>query len=271
MQTSDGLSLHTVSWLPEGTPRAAVLLVHGIGEHSGRYSHVAARLNAEGLAVYGLDHRGHGQSQGERCYFERFEAVLADLKQFADHIRTEQPGRKLFIYGHSLGALISLRFLQTYPGVADGAVLSGCPLAVETTQPKALIAAAQVLNALAPRLAISKPLPSSTLSRDEAVGRAYDADALVYHGSISVRMGYHIVMQSRAGVAALGALRLPLFVYHGAADEICPPPGSQMLYDGAAAADKTLKWWPEMRHECHNEIGKEAVLDAVAAWITARV
>ena len=149
-QTPDGLKIHTESWLPEGEVRAVVVISHGIGEHIGRYGHVAARLVEAGYAVYGLDHRGHGQSEGVRAYYETFDLPVENLKQYIDSVKAEQPNKALFLYGHSLGSLIALAYTLKYQSELAGLIISGTPLEVEATQPALLITAANVLNGLIP-------------------------------------------------------------------------------------------------------------------------
>jgi alpha-beta hydrolase superfamily lysophospholipase len=272
LKAADGILLHTESWLPETTPRAVVLFAHGIGEHIGRYPHVAAAFVEAGFAFYGLDHRTHGKSAGHpRCYFLRFQTVIDDLKLFLDRVQADHPGLKVFLYGHSLGSLIAEVFTLQHQAALAGLIVTGTPLAVEDAQPRLLIAVAGVLNTLAPTLAVAKPVPGTALSTDPAVGIAYDADSLVFHGDIAVRMGYHVLQQGRLVKSRAGELTLPLLIMHGEADTICPPPGSQILHDRAGSADKTLRWWPGMRHEIHNEVDQAQVIATAVEWVAARV
>lgn len=269
-QSKDGTKIYTETWLPDGAAKAVVIIVHGLGEHIGRYHHVAPRFVAAGYAVYGLDHHGHGNSGGDpRTYFDTFDQPLNDLKQYLDSIKAAHPGKKIFMYGHSLGSLITLAFALRNQKDLSGLVLSGAPLAVESTQPALLVTAAGVLNKIAPKMAITAPLPSSTLSRDEAVMRAYDTDPLVEHGNVRVRMGYQIFSVSRDVKAQLSQLKLPLFIFHGADDKLCPPAGSQMAYDGAGSSDKTLKFYDGLRHETHNEPEQGMVIDNIINWLNA--
>ncbi len=268
-QSADGLKIHTVAWLPEGNSRAVVLLVHGLSEHSGRYPHVAAKLVEQGYAVYALDHRGHGRSEGLRSSFDNIDQPLNDLKRYFETVKAAHPGQKLFIYGHSLGSLITLAFLLLYQQEFSGAVISGNPLAVEFSQPKLLVLAAGILNGLIPKQAITPPLPSSYLSHDPAVVRDYDTDPLNYRGKVRVGMGYLILQTGREVRARMNELQLPLLIFHGAADKICPPDGSQLLYDGVRSTDKTLKFYPGLYHETHNELEKETVLTNVVNWLNA--
>lgn len=268
-QTSDGLKIHTIAWLPDQPPRAVVLLVHGLSEHSGRYPHVAAKLVEQGYAVYALDHRGHGRSEGLRSYFDNLDQPVNDLKQYFDTVKAAHPGQKLFIYGHSLGSLITLAFLLRYQQEFRGAVISGNPLAVEFSQPKLLVLAAGVLNSLIPKQAITAPLPSVYLSHDPAVIKDYDTDPLNYRGKVRVGMGYFILQAARDVRARMNELQLPLLIFHGEADKICPPKGSQLLYDGVGSTDKTLKFYPGLYHETHNELEKETVLANIVNWLNA--
>src|SRR5690349_10513651 len=140
-KTADGLNIHTESWLPDGESRAVVLISHGVGEHIGRYAHVAVRLVADGYAVYGLDHRGHGKSGGLRSYYDDLNDPVNDLKIYFDQIKTAQSGKKIFLYGHSLGSLIALLYTLRYQSELAGLISSSTPLEVESSQPKLLIAA----------------------------------------------------------------------------------------------------------------------------------
>ncbi len=269
-KSADDTNIYTESWLPDGDPRAVVMLVHGVGEHIGRYHHVAPKLVAAGYAVYALDHHGHGKSGGDpRTYFDTFDQPINDLKQYVDRVKAKHPQKKVFMYGHSLGSLITLVFALRYQQLLAGLVISGTPLAVESAQPALLITVAGLLNRIVPKFGATPPVPSTTLSRDEAVVRAYDNDPLVEHGNMRVRTGYLIVMNSREVVARASELKLPMFIFHGAADTLCPPAGSQILYDRVGATDKTLKFYEGLRHETHNEPEQGMVIDNILQWLDA--
>ncbi len=272
LKASDGILLHTESWLPDSPPQAVILFSHGIGEHIGRYPHVASAFVEAGFAFYGLDHRTHGKSAGHpRCYFNTFQQVIDDLKQYLDQVRAAHPGLKIFLYGHSLGSLIAEVFTLQHQAALAGLIVTGTPLAVEDAQPKLLVTAAGILNTLAPTLAVAKPVPGTALSTDPAVGIAYNADPLVFHGDVSVRMGYHILQQGRLVKSRAGEITLPLLIMHGQADVICPPAGSQILHDRVGSKDKTLTWWPGMCHEVHNEVDQAKVIATAVEWVTNRL
>lgn len=268
-KAADSTNIHTESWLPEGEARAVVLISHGVGEHIGRYAHVAARLVAEGYAVYGLDHRGHGKTEGEpRAYFDNFDQPVDALKQYLDQVKAAQPAKKIFLYGHSLGSLIALVFTLRYQSELAGLISSGTPLEVESSQPGLLIALAGVLNNAIPKVAIT-PLPTSYLSHDPAEVKKYETDPLNYHGNVRVRIGHLIVQNSRIVKARAAEITLPLLIMHGLGDKICPPAGSETLYRAAGSKDKTLKLHPDLFHEIHNETAAEQkiVLDDIVTWL----
>lgn len=270
MKTSDGLNLYTEAWLPDTDPQAIVLIVHGLAEHIGRYAHVADAFVKQGYAAYGIDHRGHGKSPGLRAYFENFDQPVEDLKRYFDDIQAEHAGKKIFLYGHSLGSLLALEFTLRYQNPVAGLVVSGSTLGVETTQPAPLLVVSAALNRLVPTLG-TVYLDSRALSHDPAVVTAYDADPLVYRGNVRARMGYSIVDVSRKVRNRLSELKLPVLILHGSADRICPVIGSQMVFDGVGSTDKTLKIYPELFHEIHNEPQKETVLADIVNWLDQHI
>jgi alpha-beta hydrolase superfamily lysophospholipase len=203
-----------------------------------------------------------------RAYFDDLNDAVNDLKQYLDQIKAAQPGKKFFLYGHSLGSLIALLFTLRYQNELSGLICSGVPLEVEDSQPRFLISAAGVLNNIIPKMAIT-PLPTTYISTDPAEVKAYETDPLIYHGNVRVRVGYQIVTKSRLIKARLSEIKLALLAFHGGADKICPPAGSETLYRGVGSADKTLKLYPGMFHETHNEVDKSSVLNDLATWLMA--
>lgn len=270
LQTPDGANLYIESWLPDSEPKAVVLIVHGLAEHIGRYAHVAAYLVERGYGVYGLDQRGHGKSPGLRAYFESFNQPIADLKQFFDQVAAAHPGKPVFLYGHSLGALLGLAYGLTCQHELAGAIIAGVTLGVEGAQPASKVAIGAVLNRIIPTLP-TVPLDSKGLSHNPAVVAAYDHDPLVYRGSVRARMGNYIVSVGRAVRRRLHEITLPILILHGGSDPICPPAGSEILYRSAASSDKTLKIYPNLLHEIHHEAEQETVFADMTAWLDKRV
>lgn len=264
-QSADGLHIHTESWLPIGDTKAIVVIVHGISEHIGRYRHVANGLKQQGYAVYGLDHRTHGKSEGEpRVYITDFDQVVTDLKKFVDTIH--QPNKKIFIYGHSMGSFISLNYLLKYQHELAGFISSGCPIQIDTQFSPLIAQIGNFLNAFAPTLPLI-PLELDAISRDPAVVAAYKADPLVHANRVRVRMavGYNNALKPLR--QRLPELRLPMLILHGGGDKTAPVSGSQLLYEKASSIDKILKIYPGLYHEIHNEPEQNIVLGDIGSWL----
>ena len=267
LTTSDNLKLHTVAWLPETDPKAVVIIVHGYAEHIGRYPHVADALVKAGYAVYGLDHRGHGKSEGLRAYFANFEDAVNDLRRYAEQVQAQHPGKKLFLYGHSMGSLIALSYTLRHQNELAGLAISGCAMNGDEIVPGVLIGVGQFVKSFAPTLPMIPGLPSSELSTDLSVGEAYDQDPLVYRGLWRVGMGFWLIVVGRALREKLAQLTLPLLIMHGEADKITPISGSRVVYERAQSPDKNQLTYPRMRHEIMNEREKEKPLGALVDWL----
>ncbi|MCU0511346.1 MAG: lysophospholipase [Anaerolineae bacterium] len=269
--TTDQLRLHTVAWQPAGPPRGLVFLVHGYGEHIGRYEPVAQALLHSGFAVYGLDHRGHGRSEGRRAYFARLDDAVNDLQGYFAQVSAQQPGLKRFMIGHSMGTLLALAFTLDCGGNRDlnGLILSGCAVNGDETVPAALRHVGRLLQSVVPTLPLLPGVPPAELSTDPAVVQAYAADPLVYHGWWRVGMGFGLLQAGQALRARAGAITLPLLILHGADDKITPVSGSHLLYERAASADKTRRMYAGMRHEIFNERDRAQPLADIQAWLTS--
>ena len=268
----DGTALATRRWLPGPRPadaRGAVLLVHGIGEHSGRYAYVAARLMLDGWAVYAYDHRHHGRTGGTLGYVESVEGLAEDLGHVVAHVRGEMKGKPVFVLGHSMGGLVAgLHVVERGHEGWAGLILSSAALAIPPTLSPFLQRMAGVVARFAPRLA-TRRLGPDALARNPAVGRAYEEDPLTYSGGIRAQSGFAILQATAKLRAHPEAFTLPLYLFHGTDDAITDPEGSKWLFEHAPTADKALKLYPEGRHETMNDHGKEQVLDDLAMWLDA--
>ncbi len=271
LAAADGLTLATRRWTPRERPKAVVLIVHGIAEHSGRYAHLATHLLLHGYAALAYDHRAHGRSEGEpRTHVESFGELVDDLRVAAGWAREEAEGRPLFVFGHSLGGSVAARYVVEHgtDGLA-GLILSSPALKIPPDLSPLLQKVAGLLNRVAPRLRTAK-LDLGHLSRDPAVARAYRADPLTDSGGIRARMGYEILRATDGLLGRADAFTLPLLLLHGTADRITDPGGTQALYDAAPTADKTLELYEGFYHETFNEPERERVLDDIADWLDAR-
>lgn len=266
----EGLNIFCQNWHPEGDPRAVLLIVHGYAEHSGRYRHVAEHFAELGYAVYTLDHRGHGQSDGVRADVVRFEDYLADLKTFLGIVKEREPGRQVFLIGHSMGGAIVTLFTARHGGYFDGLITSGAGVKVEGGVSPLLIRLSKIVAALAPRLP-TVPLDAEAVSRDSEVVARYRSDPLNYLGKVRARMGVQMLRAAELIATELPDTILPILILHGTADRLADPAGSQMIYDRVSSTDKTLRFYDGLYHELFNEPEREQVLADVTTWLEAHV
>jgi alpha-beta hydrolase superfamily lysophospholipase len=260
------INIYYQYWLPENTPKAVLLIVHGLAEHSGRYTNLVNRLVPKGYAVYGLDHIGHGKSDGIRVYAERFEEFTETLKTYVDMIKGWQPEKPIFLVGHSMGGLISAAFLLDHQAELVGAVLSGPCVKVPDNVSPAVIVLGKILSALMPRLGLIG-LEKEGVSRDPDVVQAYMNDPLVYKGKTTARLaaGMLKVMQ-RVSTEAV-QITLPILIVQGGADRLVSPEGAWMLYNAVSSADKSIQIYPGLYHEVFNEPEHDRVLHDVEIWL----
>jgi acylglycerol lipase len=250
-----GVHLFRQTWLPEGEARGVVVIAHGAGEHSGRYEHVAARLNAEGYAVYALDHRGHGRSDGPRALIDRMDHAVADLDALVVLASAEHAGTKTFLLGHQ----------DRLAGLALSAPLA----ALDAASPAQRIAA-KVLSALAPRLPVIAVDPS-LVSRDPAVVQAYVDDPLVHHGKLPARTIAELADAVASFPDGVGSITIPTLIMYGTADQLCPPAGSVMVSERTGSPDVIVKSYDGLYHEILNEPEQQQVMDDLVGWLNARV
>jgi alpha-beta hydrolase superfamily lysophospholipase len=262
---SAGGQIYWQGWVPAGEVTGVVVIVHGLAEHGGRYAHVGRYLAGEGYAVYVADHRGHGKSNGVRGNVDRMSHVVTDLETMVRGVAARHPDLPMFLYGHSLGALITLAYLVGRPAQLRGAVLSASAVDIAVGS-KAERIAARVLSAVAPNLGVLR-LDASSMSRDPAVVRDYDTDPLNYRGKTRVRSGAELLATAERVKGALDRVRLPLLVMHGSADKVTAPSSSQLIADRVGSSDVTLKFYDGYYHEVHNEPEKETVLADVLRWL----
>jgi alpha-beta hydrolase superfamily lysophospholipase len=245
------------------------LLVHGYGEHQGRYARLIAALTGQGFAVYTLDHRGHGRSAGPRANVARFDDFVDDLHRLDDRARAAHPGAPVFVFGHSMGGLIALRYALRYQDGLQGLALSAPALRFGEDTPAILRRLSGVLARFAPTFPVSRIAleGESLLSRDPLVQATFDADPLNYHGPAQARMAHQMLRAAADARAREETLRLPLLVMQGDLDRYVVPAGATELFEYAASADKTLKWWPGCRHELLNEPEGPEVVAFVLDWL----
>jgi acylglycerol lipase len=256
------------AWLPATAPRALIVIAHGASEHSGRYAHVAARLVDEGYAVYALEHRGHGRSQGPRALIDRMGNAVADVDRLVALAAAEHPRAKVFLLGHSMGATIALCYALRHQQRLSGLILTG-PLAALESAPLPMRIMVKLLSAVAPTRPVVAIDPS-LVSRDQSVVKAYVDDPLVYHGMLPARTVAELATAIDSFPDRVQAITVSTLVMYGTADRLCPPRGSGMLGERLGAADKTLRAYGGLYHEILNEPEQDQVLDEICSWLAAR-
>jgi len=257
-------------WLPEGEPKAILLVVHGLAEHSGRYMNVVNHLTPLGYAVYGIDHIGHGKSGGERVYVDRFRDYTKTLKNYFDKIRKWQPQKPVFLIGHSMGGLISAAYLLEHQDELSGAVLSGPGIKVPDNISQAVIFAGKILSIIIPKAGLIQ-LDADGISRDPAVIDAYVNDPLVCTGKATARLGAELLKTMQHVTKQAAKIKLPLLILQGSDDKLVDPSGARLLFDSAGSKDKTIKIYTGFYHEVFNEPEHEQVLNDVKTWIKAHL
>jgi acylglycerol lipase len=266
--TKDGLHLHARCWQPDGEVTAVVCLVHGLGEHGDRYAHLADFLTDHGDALFSFDLRGHGRSGGARGHSPAYDSLMDDVADcLAEAVRTF-PDKPLFLYGHSLGGNLALNYgLRRQPALA-GLIATGPELRLAFQPSGATLALGKILYRVMPSLQLANGLNPQWLSHDQGVVSAYGADPLV-HDRISARLALDLLQAGDWALQHAGEWTLPLLLMHGEADPICSVSGSR---DFAAAAGPacTLKVWPGLYHEIHNEHEQQQVFDYLLPWLHAR-
>ncbi len=259
----DGTPLRLRHWPAAGDAWATVLVVHGIGEHSGRYQRTGRLMSEAGLDVHAFDLRGHGLSGGRRVYVRRWDDYLVDLE--ARLARVRQDGRPLVLMGHSMGALIALTYVCSDRPAPDVLVLSALPLGARTPAWQRVLA--PVLSLVAPTLLVANPIAGDQLSRDPAVGIAYFADPLVQPRS-TARLGAELLKAMKRARSQVGLLHVPTLVIHGGADTLVLTAVSEPLAGVAGVERRVL---PNLRHEVLNEPEGPEVVAEIVAWLRSHV
>lgn len=267
-----GADIVYVAWKPEA-PKAVAIVVHGYGEHMGRYRHIGAALAERGYAVYGVDHRGHGESGGARCNVERFSYFIDDLQQVVERAKADRPGLAAFMIAHSMGGLIAVNYAIKHQEQLRGMVLSAPGLGGRDNMPPLLLKMAGVVARIAPGLQVTSLSTGagSGLSRDPQIQELFDADPLCYHGKVKARMGNEMLKAVAAAWSGVPTLRLPLLILHGTDDPIVPLANSQRLYEAVSSQDKRLRLWDGGRHENFNELYKNEAIAEMLAWLDEHV
>jgi len=264
-KTEDGLQLFTRTWLPEVTPKKSILLVHGIGEHSGRYEHVAKMLTEQGCVVFSFDHRGHGHSEGKKGHIPSYAYVSRLLDQFCHGIKDRFPEMPVLIYGHSLGGAMVLYHLLNQTNTVTSAIVTSPGLAPANPPSKLLEVSAKALSKIYPSGTINNMLDLSGLSKDQHVIEAYRNDPL-NHDQVSFALGSEIIGKGSWILNHSSSLKIPVLLMQGSADRLVNPAATSQFAQSNQRMI-TYKLWENGYHELHNEPEKEDVFKEIKNWL----
>lgn len=263
-KNAEGLELYAAEWAVEN-PRAVIALVHGQGEHIGRYAHLAKWYNQHGIAVLGFDHQGYGQSAGKRGHAKNLEVLLDDIGLLLEKARALYPDKPLFLYGHSMGGGLALNFATRRKPVLSGLIITGPWIRLAFEAPAIKVLAGKIMRRIWPTLSLPTGLDPKNLSRDESVVKAYQQDPLV-HDQLSAAAGISLIEAAQWLDGWSGSFDFPVLLQHGGGDQITSAPATKD-FAGRVQSEVTHREWPELYHEIHHEKEQEAVFEYTLNWI----
>ncbi len=269
-KSKDGLTLFYQSWIPDH-PKAMLLIVHGFGEHTGRYQNVVDALLPEGYALHAFDLRGHGKSEGITNYVDSFDQYIDDVKAFHDVIRKTNPDLPLFLLGHSMGSCIASYFTSKHEHLLKGLILSGCGIRVGEGVNPLLKLMAGMISKIAGKSTIDTRLDPNSLSHDPSVVKAYINDPLVHYEKITARLAYELMKRFGKVATVLSKIRIPVLLQSGSEDKAVQ--GVKDLIKELKTDNFTCHVYDGLFHEVYNETAekRKIVLDDLKNWLNEHV
>ena len=263
-----GLKIFIRTWRPDGKARGVLTIVHGFNSHSGQYLWVAEQFAASGLAVYALDLRGRGKSDGERFFVEKFGDYLDDVQTLMTLAKSREPGLPVFLLGHSAGGVISCVYTLEHQAELAGLICES--FAFQVPAPDFALAVLKGLSHVAPHAHVLR-LKNEDFSRDPKVVQSMNDDPLIAHEVQPTKTVAEMVRADERLKREFPLIKLPVLILHGTVDKATKPSGSQLFYDTAGSTDKTLKLYEGHFHDLLNDIDKEVVMRDIKSWINARL
>ena len=271
MEAKDGTRVHVTSVLPEDA-RGVLLILHGYAEHAGRFEDTMEALAAQGLACYAPDHRGHGRTGPLAGFMPSVDPVLADIHHLREHAAQAHPGLPLFILGHSMGGLLTIRYLQKYgsEGLA-GAIPISSGVLVPPDIPEFMQTLSGVLGRITPRLPVQKFFAPEKVTRLPEEQARLHADPLIYKGWIRAGTGWALLEGMRLAMAEMDRIHAPMLIIHGTGDVVVLPEASQLIHTNITSEDKTLLEPPGVFHDVFHEPERSEIIAAIVDWVSARL
>jgi len=264
-----GLNIFFRSWRPaSGAPRGVVAIVPGFNSHSGYYEWVAAQLTADGLAVYTIDLRGRGRSDGERFYVQSFEDYVTDVASFVSIIKEKEKGLPVLMLGHSAGGVVACNYTLDHQQELAGLICES--FAYQVPAPDFALAVLKGLSHIAPHAHVLK-LHNEDFSRDPVVVEFMNNDPLIAHEVQPTQTVAAMVRADERLKKEFTKITLPVLILHGTKDKATKPSGSQHFYETASSKDKTLKLYEGSYHDPLNDLDKKTVMADVLSWINERI
>lgn len=260
-----GLKILEQRWIPQD-PKAVLVVVHGLKDYSDRYMELVRALTADHVAVYALDLRGHGDSEGHRVWVDDFDDYVQDVEHVVRDAQFTFKGKPVFLMGHSMGGAIATRLVVKDQTRVDGLILSAAALKAGVGGGTRFMVG--VFGTIAPTLAVLE-LDDSKFSRDPAVTASIAQDPMIFDGKGPARTAAQLLRTISENEEHFRDIKVPLLVLHGEKDEVTPPEGSKTLVGLAASQDKTLKLYPNLVHDLVHEPEKQQVIADIQAWIDA--
>jgi alpha-beta hydrolase superfamily lysophospholipase len=265
---SSGLNIFVRSWRPDEKPRGVVVIVPGFNSHSGQYLWVGDQLAVRGLAVYSLDLRGRGRSDGDRFFVQEFADYISDVSSLMKLARSREPGLPVYLIGHSAGGVTACGYTLENQSELAGLICES--FAFQVPAPDFALAVLKGLSHIAPHAHVLK-LKNEDFSRDPKVVQSMNSDPLIANEVQPTQTVAAMVRADERLKKEFPLITLPVLILHGTADKATKPSGSQFFYDTAGSTDKTLKFYDGHYHDLLNDIGKEEVLADITQWIHAHL
>ncbi|PQJ79683.1 alpha/beta hydrolase [Polaribacter porphyrae] len=250
------------------TTKAVVVLVHGMGEHSARYQHVAQKLTDNNFSVVAFDHFGHGKTAGKRGHNPNFEAVLESVNKTIEKAKKLFPEKPIFLYGHSMGGNVVINYVLKKTSNLNGVIATSPFLQLAFEPPKIKLAVGKLLQKIAPSMTMSNELNANHISRDKTEVDAYINDPLI-HNKISPNFSLTFIDTGKWAIENANKLMMPMFLLHGTDDKIIDFKGTQEFANNTNKA--TLKLYKDGYHELHNDLCKVEMLEDVVNWLNAKL